>query len=55
MIKAIESDLYKVKKEEDYNDEVYSVTVIDTCQSIIVFKEELEELIELLKKAKDIL
>lgn len=55
MIKAIESDLYKVKKEEHYNDEAYSVTVIDTCQTIIVFKEELDELIELLKKAKDIL
>ena len=55
MIKTIETNLYKVKKEENYSDEAYSITVIDTCQTIIVFKEELDELIELLKKAKDIL
>lgn len=55
MIKAIESNLYKISKNENYDEDVYSVTVIDTCQTIIVFKEELEELIELLKKAKDIL
>ena len=55
MIKAIESNLYKISKNENYDDEAYSVTVIDTCQTIIVFKEELEELIELLKKAKDML
>ena len=55
MIKAIESELYKISKNENYDDEVYSITVMESCQTITIFKEELDELIELLKKAKDIL
>ena len=53
MIKAIESELYKISKNENYDDEVYSITVMESCQTITIFKEELDELIELLKKAKD--
>ena len=55
MIKAIESELYKISKNKDYDEDVYCIEIIETGCCINIFKEELDELIELLKKAKDIL
>lgn len=55
MIKAIESNLYKISKNENYDEDVYCIEIKETGCYINIFKEELEELIELLKKAKDIL
>ena len=55
MIKAIESNLYKISKNENYDEDVYCIEIKEAGCYINIFKEELEELIELLKKAKDIL
>ena len=55
IIKAIESELYKILKNEDYDVDVYCVAIKETGCYINIFKEELDELIELLKKSKDIL
>ena len=55
MIKAIESELYKISKNENYDEDVYCVEIKETGNYINVFKEELNELIGLLEKAKDIL
>ena len=55
MIKAIESNLYKISKNENYDEGVYCIEIKETGCYINIFKEELDELIELLKKAKDIL
>lgn len=55
MIKAIESELYKISKNENYDEGVYCIKIKETGCYINIFKEELDELIELLKKAKDIL
>ena len=55
MIKAIESNLYKISKNENYDEDVYCVEIKETECYINIFKEELDELIELLKKSKDIL
>lgn len=55
MIKAIESNLYKISKNENYDEDVYCIEIKETGCYINIFKEELDELIGLLKKAKDIL
>ena len=55
MIKAIESNSYKISKNENYDEGVYCIEIKETGCYINIFKEELDELIELLKKAKDIL
>lgn len=55
MIKAIESNLYKISKNENYDEDVYCVEIKETECYINIFKEELDELIELLKKSKNIL
>lgn len=55
MIKAIESELYRISKAKDYDEVAYSVEIKETENHIIVFKDELNELIELLTRAKDIL
>lgn len=55
MIKAIESELYKIKKNENYDENVYCIEIKETGCYINIFKEELDELVELLKKSKDIL
>lgn len=55
MIKAIESNLYKISKNENYDEGVYCIEIKETGCYIDIFKEELDELIELLKKTKDIL
>lgn len=55
MIKAIESNLYKISKNENYDEDVYCIEIKETGCYINIFKEELDELIELSKKAKDIL
>lgn len=55
MIKTIESELYKIKKNENYDENVYCIEIKETGCYINIFKEELDELIELLKKSKDIL
>lgn len=55
MIKAIESNLYKISKNENYDEDVYCIEIKETGCYINIFKEELDELIELLKKAKDML
>ena len=55
IIKAIESELYKISKNENYDEDVYCVEIKETGHYINIFKEELDELVELLKKSKDIL
>lgn len=55
MIKAIESELYRISKNKDYDEDVYCIEIKETGCYINIFKEELDELIELLKKSKDIL
>ena len=55
MIKAIESELYKISKNENYDEDVYFIEIKETGCYINIFKEELDELIEILKKVKDIL
>lgn len=55
MVKAIESELYKISKNENYDEDVYCVEIKETECYINIFKEELDELVKLLKKAKDIL
>ena len=55
MVKAIESELYKISKNENYDEDVYCIEIKETECYINIFKEELDELVELLKKAKDIL
>lgn len=55
MIKAIESNLYRVSKSDNYTEPAYVITVKDTSNNIVVFKEELTELIQLLTKADDML
>lgn len=55
MIKAIESEIYKIQRNKNYDEDVYCVSIKETGCYINVFKEELDELIELLSKAKEIL
>lgn len=55
MLKAIESELYRISKSEEHYEDVYVITTKDTSNNIIVFKNELIELIELLNKAEEIL
>lgn len=55
MLKAIESELYRVSKSDEHYDDAYVITIKDTDASIIVFKNELSELVELLNKAEEIL
>ena len=55
MLKAIESDLYRISKDGDYEDEVYRVEIKETGNYILIFKNELNELIDLLTKTKEIL
>lgn len=56
MITAIESELYRISKNKNYdNGDAYTISVKDTESHIIVFKDELSELIELLTKATEIL
>lgn len=54
MIKAIESELYKISKSKDHNENAYCIEIKESGNYIIIFKEELNELIELLIKSKDI-
>ena len=53
--KSNRSELYKISKNENYDEDVYCVEIKETECYINIFKEELDELVELLKKAKDIL
>lgn len=55
MIKAIESNLYKVTKLDNYDDKVFEILIKETDNYITVFRSELPELIELLNKAEEIL
>lgn len=55
MIRAIESDLYRISKPEDYDDIVYCVEIKETGSFINVFENELNELIELLTAVPNIL
>ena len=55
MIKAIESNLYKVTKLDNYDDKVFEILIKETDNCITVFRSELPELIELLNKAEEIL
>lgn len=55
MIRAIESDLYRISKHEDYDDIVYCVEIKETGSFINVFENELNELIELLTAVPNIL
>lgn len=55
MLKAIESELFRVSKSDDHCNDACVITVKDTNSYIIVFKDELSEFVELLNKAKEIL
>lgn len=55
MLKAIESELYRISINEDYDDKAYSVEIKETGNYIVIFKDELDELIGLLTKSKDVL
>ena len=55
MIKAIESELYKISKNENYDEDVYCIEIKENGCYINIFKEQLDELIEILKKVKDTL
>ena len=55
MIKAIESNLYKVMKSDNHDDEAFEILIKETDNYITVFRSELPELIELLNKAEEIL
>ena len=55
MLKAIESELYRVSKSDDHYDDAYVITIKDTNTSITIFKSELNELVELLNKAEEVL
>lgn len=55
MLKAIESDLYRISKGEDYEDDAYRIEIKETENYIVIFKDELNELIDLLTKTKEIL
>lgn len=55
MLKAIESELYRISKSNDHYDDAYVVTIKDTNNSITIFKNELNELIKLLNKAEEVL
>ena len=43
MIKAIESEIYKISKTKDYDEAAYSVEIKEAESHIIIFKEELDE------------
>lgn len=55
MIKAIEGNTYKISKSKGDAGEGYIVEIKDNGLYLLVFKEEVDELIELLSKAKEIL
>lgn len=57
MLKAIETELYRVSVSDDYDnssDTAIIVTVKDTNQNIIIFSNETNELIKLLEKAQEL-
>lgn len=54
MLKAIESELYRISISEDYDDTAIVITIKDTYQSITIFKNELDELINLLEKSNEV-
>lgn len=43
MIKAIESELYKISKNENYDKDVYCIEIKETGCYINIFKEEFNE------------
>lgn len=55
MITGIESKLYRVYRSYDYTEEAYIVEIKDLGSNIVVFKDELNELIQLLTKTEEIL
>ena len=55
MLKAIESELYRIVKSGEHDDDAYYIEVKEVNNSILVFKEELDELIELLEMAKRVI
>ena len=54
MIKAIESDLYRIEKSEGY-DNAIKIIIKETYNEIVIFEEELDELIGLINKSREIL
>ena len=57
MLKAIESELYRISISDYYDnssDTALVITVKDTNEDILVFSNELDELINLLKKASEL-
>lgn len=54
MIKAIESDLYRIEKAEGY-DNAIKIIIKETYNEIVIFEEELDELIGLINKSREIL
>lgn len=55
MIKAIESNLYKITKSDNYSDTAFEILIKETDNYVVVYKSELSELIELLNKAEEII
>ncbi|MGL5151615.1 MAG: hypothetical protein ACRC7N_13710 [Clostridium sp.] len=55
MIKSIESNLYKITKSDNYDDDMFEILIKETDNYITVYRSELPELTELLNKAEEIL
>ncbi len=55
MIKAIESEIYRISKSDNHDDVAYIIEIKETETSIVVFKEEISELVIMLNKAREIL
>lgn len=55
MLKAIESNLYKVSINENYPSKCFDIGIKDTGGCISVYKEEIGELIEILQKSLELL
>lgn len=55
MIKAIASESFKISKKKDCGEDVYRIEVTETGCYVDIYKEELDELVELLKMVKGIL
>ena len=55
MIKAIESNLYRIEKAKGYEHEAIKIIKKETWNDTIVLVEELDELIELINKSREVI
>lgn len=54
MIKAIESNLYRIEKAENFDGAV-RITIKETDEHLVIYISELEELFELIEKSREVL